>query len=181
MHTTSFPLGFVSSYRFLALASLTGVLMVVGCGPASPPKAGPGGNTSHAEHPHPTEGPHGGHLIELGDEQYHVELMHDEKAGEVTFYVLDSSAQKVVPIDAAELVVNLKHGGKAEQFKIAAKPEAGEAKGMSSRFFSADKELAGDLDAEGADAQLVVTIAGKQFRGAIEHEHDDKGHAEHKH
>ncbi len=181
MHTTSFPLGLVSSYRFLALATLTGVLMVAGCGPASPPKAGPGGTASKVEHDHSSEGPHGGHLIELGDEQYHVELVLDDKAGEVTFYVLDSAAKKAVPIDAAELVVNLKHGGEAEQFKIAAKPESGETAGTSSRFFSADKELAGDLDAEGADAQLVVTIAGKQFRGAIEHEHDDKGHAEHTH
>ena len=174
------PLCLRSLYRSFALASLTGVLMVAGCGPSSPPKGNSGGS-AHTEQAHPSEGPHGGHLIELGDEQYHVELVHDDKAGEVTFYVLDSSAKKAVPIDAAELVVNLKHGGKAEQFKIAAKPESGETAGTSSRFFSADKELAGDLDAEGADAQLVVTISGKQFRGAIEHEHDEKGHAEHKH
>ncbi|MBA4016285.1 MAG: hypothetical protein C0483_03770 [Pirellula sp.] len=181
MNTNPSPYGFGSTFRFLALASLTGVLMVVGCGPASPPKGHSGSSSAQAEHAHPSEGPHGGHLIELGDEQYHVELIHDDKAGEVTFYILDSSAKKAVPIDAVELVVNLKHGGKAEQFKIAAKPESGETAGTSSRFFSADKELAGDLDAEGADAQLVVTISGKQFRGAIEHEHGKEGDAEHKH
>lgn len=180
MHTTSFPLGLVSSYRFLALATLTGVLMVAGCGPASPPKAGPGGTASKVEHDHSSEGPHGGHLIELGDEQYHVELVLDDKAGEVTFYVLDGTAKKAVPIDAAEVVVNLKHDGKAEQFKIAAKPDAGESTGKSSRFFSADKELAGDLDAEGADAELVLTIGGKQFRGKLEHEDGKEGHADHK-
>lgn len=181
MLTTSSPYRLGISHRIFLLAVCTAPLVIVGCGPATPPKSGAGGNTSHAEHAHPTEGPHHGHLIELGDEQYHVELVHDEKAGEVTFYVLDGSVTKAVPIDAAELVVNWKHDGKAEQFKIAAKPEAGEASGTSSRFFSADKKLAAALDAEGADAQLVVTIGGKQFRGAIEHEHDEKGHAEHKH
>lgn len=30
----------------------------------------------HAGHAHPTHGPHGGDLIELGNEQYHAELVH---------------------------------------------------------------------------------------------------------
>lgn len=175
-----------SRIRFLSLIGFsfgiitTSALMaVVGCGPAAPkPEAGKA--AAHVEDAHPSEGPHGGHLIELGKEEYHIELVHDDKAGEVTFYVLDGTAKKAVPIDAVEMVVNLKHDGKAEQFKVAAKPESGDTAGTSSRFFSADKELAGDLDAEGADAELVVTIGGKQFRGTIEHEHGKEGHAGHK-
>lgn len=31
---------------------------------------------AHAEHAHPTHGPHGGDLIELGNEEYHAELLH---------------------------------------------------------------------------------------------------------
>ena len=30
-----------------------------------------------AAHSHAAEGPHGGHLIVLGDEEYHAELVHD--------------------------------------------------------------------------------------------------------
>lgn len=136
-------------------------------------------STAHTdEHAHPSTGPHGGQLIELGKEEYHVEMLHDDAAGIVTFYVLDGAAKAASPIDTAELTVNLKHDGKAEQFKVAPKPDAADPAGKSSRFVSTDKELVADLDAEGAAAELVVTIAGKQYRGALEHEHE--GEAGHK-
>jgi hypothetical protein len=125
-------------------------------------------------HNHPTKGPHGGSLIELGKEEYHVEMLHDDAAGTVTFHVLDSSATKMVPIDATEIVVNLKHGGKAEQFKVAAKADPTDPAGKSSRFISTDKELAEDLEAEGADPELVLMIGATQFRGKIEHKHEPK-------
>jgi hypothetical protein len=144
-----------------------GALFAAGCG-SDPPK--PAGE-KQSEHEHASAGPHGGALIELGDETYHVELVHDDRAGEITFYVLDGSAKKAVPIDAADVSVNLKLAGQPKQFKVAAKADAGDSAGKSSRFFSADKELAEGLDAAGADAQLVLTIDGKQFRGAIAREH----------
>ncbi len=71
-------------------------------------------------HSHPTEGPHHGTLIELGKEEYHAELVHDDKM--VTIYILDSAAKTAVPIDSLELVINLVHDGKPEQFKLAASP-----------------------------------------------------------
>jgi len=37
---------------------------------------------------------------------------------------------------------------------------------------SPDAELGEYLEREGAEAQLVVTINGKQYRGKIEHHHD---------
>jgi len=99
-------------------------------------------------------------------------MVHDDAAGTVTVYVLDSAAKTAVPIDAAEVTINLKHEGRGEQFKLAAAPEAGDPAGRSSRFVSSDAELAEDLDREEAAPQLVMTINGKQFRGAIEHGHD---------
>ncbi len=142
-------------------------VLVAGCNPDPPKPVG----EKPSEHEHAEKGPHGGALIELGDETYHVELVHDDRAGEVTFYVLDSTAKKAVPIDAADVTVNLKLAGGPKQFKVASKADPADPTGKSSRFFSADKELAEGLDAEGADAQLVLTIDGKQFRGAIAHEH----------
>lgn len=38
----------------------------------------PSTTDDHAGHAHPTEGPHGGDLIELGNEEYHAELVHPE-------------------------------------------------------------------------------------------------------
>lgn len=134
---------------------------------------------SNHEHAHASEGPHGGGLIELGNEEYHAELVHDDAAGTVTVYILDSAAKSAVPIDAAEITINLKHDGRGEQFKVASSADQGDPAGKSSRFVSSEAELAEDLDHEGAEPQLVVTIAGKQYRGVISHEHGSEG--EHPH
>jgi hypothetical protein len=154
---------FGNSAVCLALSALVGL---AGCdGPQRKPDG------SAAVHNHPTKGPHGGALIELGNEEYHVEMVHDDAAGVVTFHVLDGTAKKAVPIAATEVVVNLKHDGKPEQFKVPAKADAGDPAGQSSRFVSTDKELAEDLDHEGADAELVLTIDNKPFRGKLAHDH----------
>lgn len=115
-------------------------------------------------------------MIELGKEAYHAELVRDDKANSVTIYVLDSAAKNPVAIDAADVAINVKHEGKGEQFKLAASPQETDPPGKSSRFVSDNAELAKDLDAAGADAQLVLDIAEKQFRGKIEHGHDHQGH-----
>lgn len=153
---------------FLSVAFAFGCNQNAG-GPAAPPA----NDGDHAEHAHATEGPHGGDLIELGEEEYHAELVHDDKAGTVTIYILDAHAEAAVPVDAAELVINLKHDGKAEQFKLPASPDASDPQGNSSRFDSNDAELCAelceDLAHEGAEPQLVAMINGKQYRGSIEH------------
>lgn len=173
------------------LRSLTSVtattlaLVLAGCGGNSTqPSDVPGGTqtagppdtvaTGH-EHAHPSEGPHGGSLIELGNEEYHAELVHDDAAGTVTVYVLDSAAKTAVSIDATEVTINLKHEGRGEQFNLAAAADASDPPGKSSRFASSDAELAEDLDHEGAEPQLVVNINGKPYRGTIAHEHGHDG------
>lgn len=164
--------------------------LIAGCGEATPPAATPPAKTvehsegdghDHAEHAHAEVGPHDGDLIELGNEEYHAELVHDEAAGKVTIYVLDSSAKKAVPIESTELIINLKHDGKGEQFKLAAAPQEGDGEGKSSRFVSDDKELVEDLESKGTVARLVVEIAGKSFTGDIKHDHDHGDHKDHKH
>ena len=133
----------------------------------------------HDEHDHPTTGPHQGTLVELGNEQYHAEVVHDEKAGSVTIYILDHTAKKAVAIKADEIVINLKHHGKGEQFKLAAAPDKGDTSG-SSRFQSEDKELSEDLDVEGAEARVVIEIGGKSYSGELKHIHDnDHDHDRH--
>lgn len=153
----------------------------VGCGSQTeaPSSSSQVGNDEHShgdEHAHPTEGLHHGELIELGNEEYHAEVVHDEASGAVTVYMLDAAAKSAVPIDATKLLVNLSHDGNAEQFTLAASPDAGDPTGKSSRFVATDAELAEDLDLEGVGAQLVVTIGGKQYRGAIAHDHEGHDH-----
>jgi ABC-type oligopeptide transport system substrate-binding subunit len=164
----------------------TSLISIAGCGESGttvpdntisdlPPDTG-----VHDEHSHASEGPHHGDLVELGNEEYHAEIVHSE-AGSVTVYILDSTAKTAVPIEATELMINISHDGKAEQFKLAAERDASDPEGKSSRFSLKDEELASDLDSHDAAAKLVVMIDGKSFSGRIEHQHEgehqhDDGH-----
>lgn len=155
--------------------------LAMGCNNASAPNATPTSNGSSpaaAVHDHPSEGPHHGDLVELGNEEYHAEIVHGA-GGEVTVYILDGKAATAVPIDAAEVTINLTHDGKAEQFKLAASPDASDPSGKSSRFTLKDEELAGDLDQKATKARIAVQIDGKSFSGGIEHHHEGDGHAHH--
>ena len=126
---------------------------------------------------HPTEGPHHGSLIELGKEEYHAELVHDEKAKTVTIYLLDGpTAKESVAADAKEVAINVKHDGKPEQFKLMAQPDERDPERKSSRFVSNDAELIEHLDEEGSEAMLAVKIDGKSFNGKISHDHEGHSH-----
>ncbi len=145
---------------------IAAMALFVGCnGPASDTKAD--AESAHA-HDHPSEGPHGGQLIELGDEEYHAELIHDDDAETVTIYLLDGAAKKEVAIAEKELTLNMTHDGHADQFKLAAEPDAS---GKASKFVSSDAHLVEGLD-DGAEGQLVVSIGGTNYSGHVAHDHD---------
>ena len=159
-----------------------GTISLWGCVPASGPTPQASAHKDHDHgHAHASQGPHGGRIIELGNENFHAELVHDDQAGNITIYFLDASAKRAVPIDAAEVNVNLRRDGQAQQFNLAALAEQGDPQGRASRFVSAQQELADELDHEHAHGQLVVTINGKQYRGDIEHARDHHGHGDHNH
>jgi hypothetical protein len=176
-----------SLFATLAVPALLS-LVISGCGdsttsnPDTATNGTPSATEAGHEHAHASEGPHGGTLIELGNEEYHAELVHDEQAGSVTIYLLDSAAKVSVPIEAADVSINLAHEGRGEQFKLSASADESDPQGKSSRFVSTDAELAEELDHEHAEAQLAVTINGKPYRGTIEHHNGhDEGEHEHAH
>lgn len=159
----------VSSWN-LILAVMFG-FSVVGCG-------GPAGSTAakhddhgHA-HDHPSEGPHGGELVELGKEEYHAELVHDDTTHTITIYVLDSAAKVAVPIEATELALNLLVDGKPQQFKLPAKPTSTDPNGKSSCFALVDPALCTAIDTPKTTGRLNLTIDGKSYVGKISaHDH----------
>ena len=124
---------------------------------------------------HPSEGPHHGSLVELGNEEYHAEIVHDAES--VSVYILDAAATTAVPIDSSELMINLIHDGNPEQFKLTAAPEAGEPKGKSSHFMLKDVELVAHLDDDASAPKLVVTINGTPYRADITHDHEGHDHS----
>ena len=147
--------------RSLPLAALCLALTWAAAAPAAP-------------HEHPEKGPHGGPLLELGDEEYHVELLIDEKTDLVTAHVLDATGKKPVSIDAKDVAINLKHDKRSEQFKLAAAPDKGDKEGASSRFRLKSHELVEDLHDDKVDARLAVKIKGKSYNAkvALKHDHD---------
>lgn len=129
---------------------------------------------------HAEIGPHGGVLIELGlKHEFHAELLHNEKTGEVIVYLLDGDAKNPVAIDDQEILINVRFPDGGRQFPLKADADQGDPSGVSSRFVSKDRELGDALHHEQAQSQLVLNIDGKPFRGTIEHRHDH-GH-EHGH
>lgn len=159
------------------------LLLATGCGDAAKKPAettehheGDGHKEGEAGHAHAEEGPHKGQLIELGKEEYHGELLHDDAAHKVTIYLLDGAAKKSVAIADKELTLNIVAEGKPSQFKLPAVPQSDDPAGQSSRFELTDHALCEALDAPKSQGRLNVTIAGKPFSGEIGHE----AHADHK-
>lgn len=154
-----------------------------GCGGNSPstPTADKehheGDGHAHGKEEHGEEGPHHGHLIELGKEEYHLELTHDEATKTVAVYVLDSGAKNAVPIAETEIILNLAVNGKPAQAKLAASPQPGDPAGQSSRFSLTDEKLLEALEAPKTTGRINLTIAGKPYSGSIEHhEHGEHSH-----
>ena len=148
---------FTKQFEMVALMTW---LAVIGSRLVAAPSAG------HA-HAHPAEGPHHGTLIELGKEDYHAELVHDHATDTVTIYILDSSATKSVLIGAKQVTLNMRAGGKPQQFALAAEPQKGDAPGSASAFTAKSKELCRAIDEPGASGRLNVEIGGKIYVGKV--------------
>lgn len=160
----------------LALAAMVGL---AGCGGASTPTTN---NASEEEHAHPEEGPHHGHLIELGDEEYHAELTHDDATGAITVYLLDKNAESPVAIDAAQIMLNLAAETGPMQVALTADPQDAYTEGQASRFSAADATALEALESEETKGRLNVTISGKSYAGAVDHAvHGDHEHGDHEH
>jgi hypothetical protein len=165
--------------RAMLMAVLVSVVGLLGCNGAGPAAGPPGESAEHADHDHahahPDEGPHHGHLIELGEEEYHAELTHDEASKTVTVYLLGKDAKQPVAIGDPEIALNLAVDGQPLQATLTAQPQEGDAEGQASRFSLTDEKVLEALESPKATGRLTVTIEGKTYSGTIEH-HD---HGEH--
>lgn len=116
---------------------------------------------------HAEIGPHKGALIELGEEEYHAEIINDEKTHTATVYLLDGEAKENVPIEAKDITITLKHDGKPESFKLKAVPQKTDPAGLSSMFSLKDRELVHDLRRKTSEPRLLLKINGKPFSAKI--------------
>jgi hypothetical protein len=176
---------------------VTATVYLVGCGSdssetpaqkitgAPPPLAGEMGDEqdAHAGHQHPTEGPHGGHLIELGNEEYHAELLHDESTHKVTIHLLDGAGKELVAIAEPEITMQLFLDGRYVKFALKAIPSQERPQGAASKFEVVDASLCDALcHGDQIRGRLQVTINGTPYTGTIEHSsHADDDHEGHNH
>jgi hypothetical protein len=103
------------------------------------------------------KGPKGGPAAEWGNEDYHVEVVVDAKAGVVTAYVYgnddDLAKGKRKPIDSKVVTVSFKTSPPVT-VKLEPAPEKEDPAGKSSRFVGKSASLP-------APGQLVGTVSGK--------------------
>lgn len=172
------------TFLYLALAVLSGPLLLAGCDSGSDEPAAD--NTADAssadvttggDHSHTSGGPHGGSLIDLGHGDYHAELVRDDHVPGVAVYLLDSSAEQAAFVEADYLTINLLVDGKPEQFQLAASPQSSDPQGKSSRFVSGDEKLRAYLDAEDLEGRLLVKIQGRSYTGDLHQIHGRHTHS----
>jgi hypothetical protein len=155
------------------------VILVAACNSSAPPPPSPAANEAsghdHAhDHSHPESGPNGGHLVELGNEEYHIEWTHDDQNGLVTLYILDGAAKDTVPVASETITITAKVDETIE-YKLAAVAPSGDPP-ASAKFELKSPELLVSLQlaGQGTDVSVAVTIDGEEYRGVFEHH--DHGH-----
>ena len=165
--------------RFVGLTALPlallSALYLAGCNGQGQADKKDDGKTAEHVHAH---GPHGGALVELGDdEKYHAEWATDE-SGKVTIWILDGTGEKEVPIGAEKVTIDTKDPKGEASFDLAAINRTTDDKPTAFQFEidgAKGQELLGILEALGGEitASLKVDVGELQPRtGKIEkHEH----------
>jgi hypothetical protein len=114
-------------------------------------------------HGHGVTGPHGGVLIELGDEEYHGEFTVDHKKKEVVVYILGGDAKKAVPIEAKEIDLAIKEP--KFSIKLKAAPQEGDPAGQASAFKGTHDNFGKEQDFAGT---VSMKIKDKPYVGEFE-------------
>lgn len=127
-------------------------------------------------HNHGDEGPHGGHLIELGHgHTYHAELIENDATESVTVYILDTHMDEL-PIEQETILLNVIADGQSNAYQLTA-VDGNNAIGHS-RFESADKQLFHTLGRyPKLTGKLRVTIKGVPYIGHIARNIRADGHS----
>lgn len=117
---------------------------------------------SSENHQHPS-GAHGGMIVSLGRDSYHVEAII-ERGGTLILYTLGADESRIMEVDAQDLMAYVKRKDSTEAVAIAVtpRPQPGDKEGKVSLFVA-------QLPAEVLDKSIDITvpsivIAGERFR-----------------
>ncbi|MCC7140021.1 MAG: hypothetical protein IT460_16495 [Planctomycetes bacterium] len=115
--------------------------------------------TEPAAEEHEHKGRHGGELLELGEHEGHVEIVHEESTGTITAYVSDADMK---PIAVEAPVINLTKGA----VQVSMTPLSGS--GPKTDAWKATHE---GLKIEPLDGRIRVKIGDRTYQVSLEHEH----------
>ena len=130
-----------------------------GCG------EGPRGNVGAGvgdDHGHRHGSVHGGVLVELGEHQYQLDLLHDPSNGVLTAWVMDGHVENFVRIPLRTFDVTVVSGTSTQTISLAARANGGtgESVGDTSQF---QGEAAGMKGL----TQFTGTVSKIEIRGAV--------------
>jgi hypothetical protein len=124
-----------------------------------------------AEHGHEA-GEHGGIIVSLGRDSYHVEAIITDK-GELQLYTLGNDETRVMDIEVQELVAYVKptNGSVLTSLELQPKPQPGDAAGKASLFVA---QLSEPLIGQSVVVTVPnITIGGERFRLGFTTKTDD--------
>jgi hypothetical protein len=123
------------SSAFFSAIVCAGLLSVSAACSKKAPVENAGPTTGH-DHRHQHAAPHGGALVELGEEQFHLECVRDPEADTLTVYVLDAHAENFVRITARSIALSVRADGAKRTLELNAIANAatGETVGDTSAF-----------------------------------------------
>jgi hypothetical protein len=138
-------------------AALAVSLLAVACGGDPPAPRAPASSATHEDH----RAPHGGSLLELGEEEAHVEVVHDPKAGVLTLHVYGKDLKSPVAVPPPTILLSAA-GGPRTLTPTALDAEPGRTSATTWRLV--DPALATDP----LDGRLRITVNGKQHQTPLE-------------
>ncbi|HXX93464.1 MAG TPA: hypothetical protein VEN81_07505 [Planctomycetota bacterium] len=140
--------------RRSVLAAVLALPLALGCDSKSDPKP-------PSAHGH--RAPHGGALVELGQEFGHVEVVLDPVSGTLTGYMLDGEAEGPVRLEEKSLALGITCGPSSFTLRMDAvgNPLTGETPGNSSQFQGQSDRLKGQKEFEAVLESVV--FRGRPF------------------
>ena len=173
----------VSLFAFFTTVALLLALTVVGCSepksPSSEKKSEKSPITAQSPEAKPAKaedeghghisGTHGGTVVSLGRDSYHVEIIV-EKNGELRLYTLGNDETRVLAILSQDLLAYIKPQGETDStsIEVKPKPQPGDEEGKASLFV-------GQLPKEAIGKSVEITIpsiniGGERFRANFHNE-----------
>jgi hypothetical protein len=149
--------------RFVLTLSLFCALALPACGG----KDDAGTKKGTADHDHGPP-PNKGEVLELGNEEGHLEVMHDHKDGHITVWVYGPSWEKPLHVERPVVMIQTKEGPKEVTLAaVNAKPD-----GTAHQW----KAQHDGLKVDPWDGRITVKFDGKTFQSPLENP-EGEGHS----